>query len=115
MAYPREQIEELKGYCKKVGALLELGIEFFHLEALDLPDGCTPATCNALLCPVPKDGYPSRLFFSEQISSRFARNWNGNIRIGEKNWYAFSWKVEIVSPTLVQLLLAHLNGFAKEK
>ncbi len=115
MAFPTEQIEELKGYCTKVSGLPELGIDFLHLEALRLPEGCTPATCDALLCPQPKDGYPSRLYFSERISSRFARNWNSTARIGEKNWYAFSWRVELNSPTLAQLLIAHLNGFAKEK
>jgi hypothetical protein len=57
----------------------------------------------------------SRLYFSQQINGRFARNWNGTARIGEKNWYAFSWKVELPAPTLSQLLLAHLTGFAKEK
>jgi hypothetical protein len=115
MAYSEVQIEELKGYCKKVGALTELGIDLLYLEALRLPAGCTPEVCDALLCPVAKDGYSSRLYFSQQINGRFARNWNGTVRIGEKNWYAFSWKVELSAPTLAQILLAHLNGFAKEK
>ncbi|HET6841360.1 MAG TPA: hypothetical protein VFK06_06690 [Candidatus Angelobacter sp.] len=115
MPYPKEQTDELKGYCKKVSVLPEAGVEFLYLEELRLPVGCTPAVCDALLCPVAKDGYPSRLFFAAQVSSQFARNWNGTVRIGEKNWFAFSWKVDLVSPTLAQLLVAHLNGFAKEK
>jgi hypothetical protein len=115
MPYPKEHTDELKGYCKRVSLLSEGGIEYLHLEELRLPPGCTPAMCDALLCPVAKDGYPSRLYFSVQVSSQFARNWNGTVRIGEKNWYAFSWKVEPTPPTLAKLLLAHLNGFAKEK
>jgi hypothetical protein len=59
MAYSKEQIEELKGYCKRVGALTEIGIDFPYLEALRLPAGCMPEVCDALLCPVAKDGYPS--------------------------------------------------------
>jgi hypothetical protein len=115
MPYPKQQTDELKGYCKRVSLLPEGGIEYLHLEELRLPAGCLPATCDALLCPVAKDGYPSRLYFSVQVSGQFARNWNGTVRIGEKNWYAFSWKVDFASPTLAQLLVAHLNGFAKEK
>lgn len=115
MAYPKEQTDELKNYCKKVSILPEGGIDYLYLEELRLPAGCTPATCDALLCPVAKDGYPSRLYFSEQVKGQFARNWNGAARIGERNWVAFSWKVELGSPTLAQLLVAHLNGFAKEK
>jgi len=88
----------------------------FYLESLRLPTGCSPASCDALLCPVPKDGYPSRLYFSTQVNSPYTRNWNvSNARIGEKNWFAFSWKVDLIQPTLTDLLLAHLNGFAKEK
>jgi hypothetical protein len=115
MPYPKEQTDELKGYCKKVSSLPEGGIDFLYLEELRLPAGCTPTICDALLCPVAKDGYPSRLYFSVQVNGQFARNWNGSVRIGEKNWYAFSWKVDLASPTLAQLLIAHLNGFAKEK
>lgn len=115
MPYAREQTDELKGYCKKVSLLLEGGIEYILLEGLRLPAGCTPATCDVLLCPVAKDGYPSRLYFSVQVSGQFPRNWNGTVRIGEKNWYVFSWKVEPTPSKVSEILIAHLNGFAKEK
>jgi hypothetical protein len=116
MAYPQEQIEDLKRYCKKLSALSEGGIVFPYLEELRLPAGCDPAICDVLLCPVAKDGYPSRLYFSAQITGPYTRNWNvTGARIGEKNWWAFSWKVDLPTPTLAQLLVAHLNGFAKEK
>jgi hypothetical protein len=116
MSYPQEQIDELKGYCTKLSALKEGCTLFFHLEGLRLPAGCIPETCDALLCPTDKDGYPSRLYFSPLIAGPYTRNWNvSGARIGEKNWWAFSWRVDLVSPTLAQLLVAHLNGFAKEK
>jgi hypothetical protein len=116
VGYPQEQIDELKRYCTKLGSLTEGGVALFSLEGLRLPAGCNPLTCDALLCPVAKDGYPSRLYFSAQISGPYTRNWNvTNARIGEKNWFAFSWKVDLTQPTLAQLVLAHLNGFAKEK
>lgn len=116
MDYAKEQIEDLKRYCAKVSAVTEAGVTFLHLETLRLPMGCEPAVCDGLLCPVPKDNYPSRLFLSTQVSGPYTRNWNvSNARIGEKNWFAFSWKVDLAEPTLTQLLVAHLNGFAKEK
>lgn len=116
MVYPTEQIEELKRYCTKLSVIPEGDVTFLHTEGLRLPAGCEPAVCDALLCPVPKDGYPSRLFLSTKVVSPYTRNWNcDNRRIGERNWFAFSWKVDIKDPTLTQLLVAHLNGFAKEK
>ncbi len=116
MEYPKEQIEDLKGYCSKVRAAKEGEITYLYLEDLRLPAGCTPEVCDGLLCPVARDGYPSRLFLSVQVSPPYPRNWNvSNARIGEKNWYVFSWRVNLVSPTLVQMLVAHLTGFTKEK
>ena len=82
-----------------------------------LPSGCSPAICDALLCPVPRDDYPSRLYLSEKVGSPYDRNWNvSNARIGERNWFAFSWKAQLPNTaTLSQILVVHLNGFAKEK
>jgi|SRR5450759_2998867 hypothetical protein len=116
MEYPKEQTDELKRYCAKVSALPEGGVTFLYLEGLRLPAGCTPSVCDALLCSVPKDGYPSRLYFSAKVESPYTRNWNvSGARICEKNWFAFSWRVDIQNPTLAQALLAHLTGFTKEK
>lgn len=114
MDYPAEQIEALKPYCAKLGKVAEGGVTLFLLSELRLPAGCTPQTCDALLCPVARDGYPSRLYFSVLVSGPYPRNWNvSNARIAERNWFAFSWRVDLPQSTLVQLLIAHLNGFAK--
>jgi hypothetical protein len=117
MGYPQEQIDELKGYCTKVSALTEGNGMYLHLEKLRLPEGCEPQECDALLRPFTGgDGYPSQLYFSVQIRSLYTRNWNvSNARICEKNWFAFSWRVTLVSPSLAQMLVAHLTGFTKEK
>jgi hypothetical protein len=116
MAYSSEQIEELKRYCLKLSSFSEAGTILFYMEKLRLPSGCTPDICDALLCPTTRRGYPSILYFSSQIQSAYTRNWNVlNERIGEKNWFAFSWRVDSPSSTLQQLLIAHLNGFAKVK
>jgi hypothetical protein len=114
--FPQEQIDELKPYCDKLRAFTECGVTFLLLEGLRLPAGCMPSVCDALLCPMPKDGYPSRLYFSELIKGLYTRNWNKtDARIGERNWVAFSWMVNLAEPTIAQLLVAHLTGFCKEK
>ena len=116
MEFPTEQIEALKPYCASLRALVEGGTTFFYLEKMPLPVGCTPSSCDALLCPSSRDNYPSRLYLSVKVESPYSRNWNvTDARIGEKNWFAFSWKVELPGATLVQILLAHLAGFTKPK
>jgi hypothetical protein len=116
VTYPKEQTDNLKRYCATLSMFREGNVTFLHLAGLRLPAGCEPAICDALLCPVEKDGYPSRLYFSAQIVSGYTQNWNcSNARIGEHNWFAFSWRVNLVAPTLTQLLIGHLNGFAKAK
>ena len=114
MEYPKEKTDELKSYCTKLSLLSDGGVSFLHLEGLRLPPGCKPSVCDGLLCPVMKDGYPSRLYFSTEVTSSYTRTWT-KFWIGEKNWFAFSWKVELTSPTLAQLLVTHLTGFTKEK
>jgi hypothetical protein len=116
MEYPEGQLAELKRYCTGLKAVVENKITYLLLEKLRLPAGCTPAECEGLLCPVERDGYPSRLLLSVQIKTPYSRNWNGpHPRIAERNWFAFSWKVNLTNPTLAEILLAHLNAFAKEK
>lgn len=113
--YPPEQIEELKRYSEKVSGLTEGGATYLLLEQLRLPAGCEPGCCDALLRPfLGADGYASQVYFSVQVKSAFARNWNvGNARICERNWFAFSWRVTLSAPTLAEILVAHLTGFTR--
>jgi len=108
------QAQELKGYCTRVLAAKEGGCTFYLLEGLNLPQGCTPCSVDALLCPSQRDGYPSRLYFAERIQCRFERNWNtlGVLILG-RQWNAFSWKVDPAGLSLVRLLNAHLQGFTR--
>lgn len=116
MNFPPNQIDELRQYCTGIRELAEAGSTYLYLLGLALPFGCEPASCDALLCTCPRDGYPSRLYFSIQVVSRYTRNWNvTNARIAERNWFAFSWRVDLTNASLAQLLVAHLSGFTKEK
>lgn len=110
MSFPSDQIEELKRLLGTVQAAEEGGTTYFLIPALALPAGCTPSIVDALLCPTSRDGYPSRLFFAERIQSPISRNWNANgVRIIERNWYAFSWKVP-ENLRLAQIIGVHLRG-----
>lgn len=111
--YSDAEIQELKGYCDRLRFLPENGVPYFRLDGLRLPDGCEPKACDALLCPVMQQTYPSRLFFSKSISGRFTRNWNlSNHSILNENWHAFSWMVP-VGLSLPELLREHLSGFTR--
>ena len=113
--YSQEQMEELKKYCSKLSVFTEGGVTFLYLEDLRLPQGCTPKSCDALLCPVNRgDGYPSRLFFPAEASSLRSQKWNmADAHIAGKNWWAFSWRHNLTNPTLVQILVEHLTAFTR--
>lgn len=115
MAYPPEEIEELRPYCRRVSALTEGGGFYLYLEGLQLPEECEPKVCEGLLRPFAgPDGYPSQLYFDRQVSLPYGRNWNViNARICEKNWFAFSWKRTSGASRLVQILMDHLASLTQ--
>ena len=112
---PEDQIQELKTVCGEISSCSEGGIEYVLIPKLKMPEGCTPIEMDALLCPAPRgDGYQSRLFFASKVetSRQLSKplNWNGNVRVLERNWYAYSYKVD-PSLTLKQMVAAHLGAF----
>jgi hypothetical protein len=114
MEFPEAQIKELETICPGIRQVEEGGSIYFYIPALTLPDGCDPNVVEAMLCPVQRDGYPSRLFFSVMIKTPFPRNWNANgVRILERQWYAFSY--QNIKGTLLQMLAAHLRGLKENR
>ena len=109
MNFDETQIIELKNITPNLSIAEEGGYEFILIEGLKLPDGCQPTVVDALLCPTPREGYQSRLYFSEKIGGCPARNWNGNIRVLERNWYAISWQVPS-GLKLFEILFVHLKA-----
>lgn len=110
--YHPDQLEELRQLCSALSVAEEGGITYILLEALQLPQGCLPEKVDSLLCPMPRDGYLSRLFFAEKITFPYAANanWNASdVRILERNWHAISWKVPRNDLRLAQILADHLN------
>ena len=112
MEFSQDQIDELKRIAPNLCITEERGIPYILIKELQLPAGCQPAVVDALLCPLPRDGYESRLFFSQQITEIPQRNWNGKIRMLDRNWIAISWKVQ-GGLRLVETLMIHLNALKK--
>src|SRR4051812_44343348 len=76
MSFPDDQVGELKRLCPLAQHCDEGGRSYVLLPGLALPEGCSPATTDALLCPTERDGYPSRLFFADRVASSAPLNWN---------------------------------------
>ena len=114
MTFPENQIKELKKIVPSISYAEEGGYTYILLENLQLPEGCIPSIVNALLCPSPREGYESRLFFESMITGCPQRNWNGKIRVLERNWFAFSWRVPS-NLRLAEILLVHLKPLRNEK
>ncbi len=112
MNFPQEQIDELKSIAPDLSIAQEGGYTYLLIEKLRLPAGCQPATLDVLLCPMPREGYQSRLFFSSQVTGCPTRNWNGNVRALGRNWFAISWNVR-QGLRLAEMLLIHLNALRK--
>jgi hypothetical protein len=115
MAYPQEQIEELKPYCASVSECEDGGRTYFLLEGLILPEGCTPSPVDALLCPTPRDSYQARLYFPHQVQGHYPRNWNGSAHICGRNWVAYSWQLNQTGLRLVEVFRELLAGLTRQQ
>ena len=107
MDFPKDQVEELEQLFPGATRAEEGGVAFFLLPQVRLP-GRTPTEVEALLCPVQRDGYPSRLFLAQQVQPCRAGGW-GTVRILERNWYVVSWRTR-EGLRLAQMVLAHVDA-----
>lgn len=111
MEFSTNEVEELKQLSPNVMRCEEGGVSYFLLPQLELPENCSPLQTDALLCPSPRDGYTCRLFFSSVIQAKKALNWNAqSVRILERNWHAFSWKINANNLRLMQMVAIHLGA-----
>ena len=105
------ELQELNQLCGG-GAknYVEFGLTYILLPQLRLPNGCTPVVVDALLCLSPRDNYPTRLFFAQQVAGKNALNWNAsNVVILQRNWFAYSWN-HVASGRAIEVLAQHLKG-----
>lgn len=92
--------------------LSEGGLRYVYFPNLLMPAGCTPATVDCLLCLDPVNGYTSRLYFAQQVAKAgVALNWNGNMHIIGRNWFAYSWNNVATNQHPVVIMLGHLAPF----
>lgn len=110
MSFSGSDIDSLRQVCPRLEVHTEGQQDFILLPDLELPDGCMPKKAVALFCPTSRSGYESRLYFEKKIETPHSLNWNGNERILERNWHAFSWRLNETQLTLAQRLAAHLRG-----
>ena len=111
MTIPDDQLAELRRAHPEAQLAGEGGTTFVLLPQLELPPGLTPARVDALLCPVPRDGYSSRLYFASPISGGPPRNWHvKGLRILDRPWYAASWQTA-PGLRLIQMVDVHLDLF----
>ncbi len=105
------QMSELKNSFpdKDIKVYDEAGIAYIMIPAVMLPETCNPNLVDLLFCPTQRDGYPSRLFFSEKVISKTVRNWNTDTVILGRPWHAFSWKL-VVNDNLLKMILGHLRA-----
>ena len=112
MQFTQDQIDELKQIAPILSYIEDGGHSYFLIKQHTLPEGCNPPVMDLLLCPSVHTGYNSRLFFSQTITGCPTRNWNGNLRLLDKNWVAISWNVP-AGLRLAETLLVHLKAFRK--
>lgn len=106
-----DQINELQELFSDIQQCSELMNTYFLIPNYALPPGCDPMVVDLLFCPMPRDGYKSRLFFSAKVRTNKTLNWNANsVRILERNWFAFSWVFNHENMRLAQILATHLRG-----
>jgi hypothetical protein len=104
------ELRELDQLCNDPKGFTEFDRNYVLLPQLRLPDGCTPAVVDALLCLSARDGYPTRLFYAQQIMSSKALNWNAqNVPILQRNWFAYSWNY-VASGRPIEVLAQHLKA-----
>lgn len=110
------EIAALKTLYPTVSLGEEGGCSYLLIEKIKLPRGAEPNLVDGLLCPTPRDGYPSRLFISSKIvHAGKGQNWNpqhSTVLLG-RSWWCVSWKVR-EKQTLIQLVLDHLGAFSNE-
>src|SRR5580658_4454273 len=84
-----DSLAELRAVCEGARQMAEGGYAFIYLPGLKVSTGGQTASQDALLCLQTRDGYPTRLFLSQQVQGR-GNNWSVH-RIVDRTWYTWSW------------------------
>lgn len=111
MPIDESEVRELMEFWPKTLRFEEGQRPYFLIPNMPLPDTCASRKVDVLLCAHERDGYPSRLFFSQVVSSPAGRNWNHtNVPIIGRVWHAFSWRVDPATTRLALIVRSFLRG-----
>jgi hypothetical protein len=105
---PEELLAELTKICEGAKEMVEGGYTFVYLPGLKIRTGENAVCQDALLCLQSRDGYPTRLFLSQQIQGR-GNNWTTH-RIVDRTWYSWSWNNVSSDLRPAQILAEHLRA-----
>ena len=103
-----ELLAELMTICDGAKEMAEGGYSFVYLPGLKIRTGENTVSQDALLCLQPRDGYPTRLFLSQQIQGR-GNNWTTH-RIVDRTWHSWSWNYVGSDLRPAQVLAEHLRA-----
>ena len=106
------EIRALKRICERAEEGSEGGVRVAVLPdlAIAVAGAKKPVIRDAVLWPEARDGYPSRLFLSEQIE-RPGLNWNKTFNMLGRAWQSWSWKDVPNDAPLTEMLTNHLRAF----
>jgi hypothetical protein len=107
---PAVQFQKLRNLHGSAVLLSEGGKPVVVLPGFTFQSDGHSVTMDLLLRPHAHSGYPTRLFFAEQIEGK-GQNWNQHRVVG-RNWWAPSWNYVPESMDWPAMLCAHLRAVA---
>lgn len=107
MSGSSEGLHALRRLCSAAEVLEENGLPVVHLPQVRVSSGGATRQVDCLLCPRNRDGYETRLFFSEQLPVN--RNWSSFNLFG-RIWFAFSWQGVSANQAWTDILACHLEA-----
>ena len=105
MSVSADGLDELRGMCPGASVMAEGGVDYIHLPGLVLPSG---ASTEALLCPVERSGYRTRLYLSAPVIGK-GSNWSTE-RILDRTWHTWSWNHVSAEQRPIEILAEHLRA-----
>lgn len=106
-----QMLSEVKNlFNKEATVMVEASCTFIHIPSLTLPPGNTPAAMEALVSLNSRgDGYPTRLFLSQQVAGK-GQNWSSHSILG-RAWYTCSWNYVEFTDSPTNVIAQHLRAF----
>lgn len=111
MSFPQDQLDEL-GVFGTVSVVRDGGRDYPLICGCAMPAGCVPDRVDVMLCPYPRDGYETRLFFAQRVNGKKNVNWHQRPRMLDRNWEVYSLKGIPASFRLAAMLVYHLEALA---